>query len=172
MNLTFTKVRTELLNIAVPAPYPGPGDAIPHSTLNSGGNRSQGLLRCSLIRMRGMVMERRKVSTSYVCLLPPSAFSVQLRRPWMPLRGDLALRNLAAGALYKLPKGGSLAVNRPRGIPSGHQRNEIILRTKPNVRMGLSNYSRQNPGTNQALGFPDCILGRGKQQTRIERTWT
>lgn len=100
------------------------------------GNRSQSLLRCSLIRMRGMEVERRKVLTSCICLLPPPTSSVQLGRPFNASWGRLALGNRAAGDLCKPPKEEVVEMNRPRGVPSEHQRNKIILTPKPNVTIG------------------------------------
>lgn len=112
-------------------------------------------------------MERRKVLTSYVCLRPPPASSVQLRRPFDASWGRLGLGNPAARALCKPPKEEVVEMNRPRGVPSEHWRNKTSLRQKPNVTMGLSSHSRQNSGTNQALGFLDHFLGGCKQQSRM-----
>ena len=68
----------------LPAPRPPlptrAGGAIPRFPLNSRGNRHQSLLRCSLIRMRVMEMERKQVSTSSVCSFPTSASSVQPKK--------------------------------------------------------------------------------------------
>lgn len=101
--------------------------------------------------------------TSYICIGPLPASSVQLRRPFDASWGRLGLGNPAAGALCKPPKEEVVEMNRPRGVPSEHQRNKISLRQKPNVTMGLSSHSRQNSGTNQALGFLDHFLGGRKQ---------
>lgn len=119
MNLTFTKVRLSslheqalaLLSLPTPSPTRASG-AIPHFTLNSRGNRHQSLWRCSLIRMRVMELERRQVSTSSVCSLPPSASSVQPKKgfdaSWRGTwpRGKLGLREPDHSALCKPPKGG------------------------------------------------------------------
>lgn len=84
MNLTFTKVRAELLctdsRLTFPSPHPRLGGAIPHFSSSSRGNRAQSFWSYSLIRMRGMEVERREVSTSSVCFLSTSASSVQPKK--------------------------------------------------------------------------------------------
>lgn len=176
MNLTFTKVRTELFtltgfNISLPPPPPEAQWYNPTLHFEFQGNRSQSLLRCSLIKMRAWRWRGgkcRHLIFAFSPLPPPLCSSEGLL---MPLGGDLASGNPAAGALCKPPKEEVVEMNRPRGIPSEHQRNKSILRPKPNVTMGLSSHSRQNSGTNQALGFLDHILGGCKQQSKMERAW-
>lgn len=70
------------------------------------------------------------------------------------------------------PKEEVVQMNRLVEIPSVHQRNRIVLRPKPNVRMGSFHHSRQNSGTNPALGFPDHSLEGSRQQNRVERACT
>lgn len=111
------------------------------------------------------------MSTSYICLLPPPASSVQLRGPFDASWGRLGLGNPAAGALCKPPKEEVVEMNRPGGVPSEHQRNKIILRPKPNATMGLSSHGRKNSGTNRALGFLNHILEGRKQQSRMKKAW-
>lgn len=136
MNLTFTKVRLSslheqaltLLSLPTPSPTRASG-AIPHFTLNSRGNRHQSLWRCcSLIRMRVMEMERRQVSTSSVCSLPPSASSVQPKKgfdaSWraLGLGGNLASGNLTTLLYANHPKEEVVQTNRPTEISSGHKK--------------------------------------------------
>lgn len=94
MNLTFMKVRAELLHtnwltsLSLSFTWE-PSGATTHFTLSSEGSRAQGLLRYSLIRMRGLEMEKREVSTSYVCLLPLSSYSVQPKKGFRASYGRL-----------------------------------------------------------------------------------
>lgn len=141
VNLTFTKVRaglsyTSWLQHCVPLPSPRGPVVQSHTPPEVRGNISEPFERFSDKHEGHGDGEEGSVDILMFAFFPLQPPLCSSGGPLMPLTGDLALRNLDTGALCKPPKGGSCTDERPTEIPSGYQRNRIVLRPKPNVRIG------------------------------------